>query len=54
MSSNCKALPGRPRSERHIWIPGTHNPYTFDLWSLGPDGVEGGDDIVNWSESADA
>lgn len=35
-------------------IPGTHNPYTFDLWSLGPDGVEGGDDIVNWSESTDA
>jgi len=29
-------------------IPGEHNPYSFDLWSLGPDGVEGGDDIQNW------
>lgn len=30
-------------------IPGEHNPQSFDLWSLGPDGVEGGDDITNWS-----
>jgi len=30
-------------------IPGDHNPQTFDIWSLGPDGVEGGDDIANWS-----
>lgn len=33
-------------------VPGTHNPHSFDLWSFGPDGVEGGDgagaDIVNW------
>ncbi|MBJ20786.1 MAG: type II secretion system major pseudopilin GspG [bacterium] len=29
-------------------VPGEHNAYTFDLWSLGPDGVEGGDDIQNW------
>ena len=29
-------------------IPGEHNPQTFDIWSLGPDGVEGGDDIANW------
>ncbi len=29
-------------------IPGEHNAYSFDLWSLGPDGVEGGDDIQNW------
>ncbi|HEB91351.1 MAG TPA: type II secretion system protein GspG [Deltaproteobacteria bacterium] len=32
-------------------IPGTHNPHSFDIWSLGPDGVEGNDDITNWSES---
>jgi general secretion pathway protein G len=32
-------------------IPGTKNPHSFDLWSLGPDGVEGGDDIANWSTS---
>ena len=30
-------------------IPGTNNPHSFDLWSLGPDGVEGGDDIANWT-----
>lgn len=35
-------------------IPGNHNPYTFDLWSYGPDGVEGGDDIMNWDEASDA
>ena len=32
--------------------PGSHNSHSFDLWSLGPDGVEGGEgdgaDIVNW------
>lgn len=35
-------------------VPGQHNPYTFDIWSLGPDGVEGGDDIQNWDSSGDA
>ncbi len=30
-------------------IPGTNNPHSFDLWSLGPDGVEGTDDIANWT-----
>ena len=35
--------------------PGEHNPYTFDIWSFGPDGVEGGDDdIANWTISSDA
>lgn len=29
--------------------PGTHNN-DYDLYSLGPNGVEGGDDIGNWSE----
>ena len=29
-------------------MPGEKNPYTFDIWSYGPDGVEGGDDIQNW------
>ena len=32
-------------------IPGTNNPHSFDIWSLGPDGVEGGDDIANWTTS---
>ena len=35
--------------------PGEHNPYTFDIWSYGPDGVEGGDDdITNWTSQSDA
>lgn len=34
-------------------MPGEHNPYTFDIWSYGPDGVEGGDDIANWSTDND-
>ena len=28
--------------------PGVRNPGTYDLWSLGPDGVESADDIGNW------
>ena len=32
-------------------IPGEHNPQTFDIWSIGPDGVEGGDDIANWEQA---
>lgn len=28
--------------------PGTRNPETYDLFSLGKDGVESDDDIVNW------
>ena len=35
-------------------IPGSNNPHSFDLWSLGPDGVEGGDDIANWTINEEA
>jgi general secretion pathway protein G len=29
--------------------PGTHNPYSLDVFSMGPDGREGGgDDVGNW------
>ncbi len=30
--------------------PGSNNPESFDLYSLGPDGREGGDDITNWTK----
>ena len=30
--------------------PGTHRTYDYDLFSLGHDGQEGKDDIVNWEE----
>lgn len=37
-------------------IPGTHHPTSFDLWSRGADGVDGGDgqgtDIGNWEAQA--
>ena len=30
-------------------LPGNHNPDTYDVWSFGPDGVDGtADDIGNW------
>ncbi|MEN8184882.1 MAG: type II secretion system major pseudopilin GspG [Myxococcota bacterium] len=36
--------------------PGSHNTYGFDLWSLGADGVPGGEDtdadIGNWAEES--
>jgi general secretion pathway protein G len=31
--------------------PGIHNPKTYDVWSLGPDGIESSDDIGNWESS---
>lgn len=39
---------------KHAWNyrqPGTHNPEGYDLWSNGPDGVDGSDDdIANWAK----
>ena len=30
--------------------PGEHNPESYDLWSIGPDGQDGtDDDIGNWT-----
>ena len=32
--------------------PGTHNPDGYDVWSFGPDGIDGTeDDIGNWNLS---
>ena len=36
---------GNPYQYRY---PGTHNASGFDLYSMGPDGREGNDDIANW------
>lgn len=30
--------------------PGTHRTYDYDLYSLGRDGIESQDDVVNWSQ----
>lgn len=34
--------------EYNYAIPGTHNPRGFDVWSKGPKGEEGEEDIGNW------
>ncbi|HOX54030.1 MAG: type II secretion system major pseudopilin GspG [Candidatus Omnitrophica bacterium] len=48
-----KKMPIDPWSRSYIYVsPGIHNPEDYDLYSYGPDGVEGGgDDINNWEES---
>jgi general secretion pathway protein G len=41
-------------NEYQYLSPGTHNPYSFDVWSLGADGAPGGEgndaDVGNWSD----
>jgi len=45
-----KKIPKDPWGHPYIYkCPGTHNPKSYDLYSYGPDGKEGGgDDITNW------
>ncbi len=45
-----KKIPKDPWGNPYIYkCPGTHNPGSYDLYSYGPDGKEGGgDDITNW------
>jgi general secretion pathway protein G len=45
-----KKIPKDPWGNPYIYkCPGTHNPSSYDLYSYGPDGKEGGgDDITNW------
>ncbi|MDD5020334.1 MAG: type II secretion system major pseudopilin GspG [Candidatus Omnitrophica bacterium] len=47
-----KKKPVDPWGRAYVYqSPGEHNTGSFDLYSLGKDGVEGGDDdIVNWDE----
>ncbi len=47
-------LPADPWGNAYQYrYPGQHNQKSFDLWSFGPDGQDGGeDDIGNWSQSA--
>lgn len=49
------AVPSDPWGEPFQYVqPGSHNPYTFDLWSLGADSAPGGEDVDaevgNWSD----
>jgi general secretion pathway protein G len=45
-------IPLDPWKNAYIYdCPGKHNPTTYDLMSIGPDGREGGDDdITNWQQ----
>lgn len=45
-------IPSDPWGNRFQYrSPGIHNPESYDLWSLGPDGLESSDDIGNWSDA---
>jgi general secretion pathway protein G len=44
-----RGVPNDPWGNQYVYrYPGRNNPTGFDLYSLGPDGREGGDDITNW------
>jgi general secretion pathway protein G len=44
-----RGVPNDPWGNPYVYkSPGTHNPNGFDLYSMGPDGREGNDDIGNW------
>lgn len=46
-----RGLPSDPWGHPYVYrYPGQHNPSGFDLYSLGPDGREGTDDIDNWTQ----
>ena len=44
-----KKVPKDPWNREYVYAyPGTHNKDSYDLASLGADGVESKDDITNW------
>jgi general secretion pathway protein G len=44
-----KKVPKDPWGRDYVFVsPGAHNPESYDLSSLGPDGTESRDDITNW------
>jgi len=46
-----RGVPNDPWGTPYVYrLPGQHNTSSYDLYSCGPDGQEGGtDDITNWS-----
>ncbi|MFH1655808.1 MAG: type II secretion system major pseudopilin GspG [Candidatus Omnitrophota bacterium] len=48
-----RRIPTDPWRRSYVYVsPGIHNLEDYDLYSYGPDGVEGGgDDITNWEEA---
>lgn len=51
-----RKIPLDPWGRSYVYVcPGVHNQEDYDLYSYGPDGVEGGgDDVINWEEQAEA
>jgi general secretion pathway protein G len=50
-----KGIPVDPWGNAYVYrYPGTQNQGGFDLYSMGPDGREGNDDITNWTTNAPA
>jgi general secretion pathway protein G len=48
-----KKLPKDPWARDYVYkAPGDRNKDGYDLYSLGGDGKEGGDDVTNWEETA--
>ena len=47
-----KQIPLDPWGNQYLYAcPGRHNPASFDVWSAGPDMVDGTeDDIGNWEQ----
>jgi general secretion pathway protein G len=47
-----KQIPVDPWGNPYVYvIPGKHNRRAFDLWSNGPDGIQGtADDVDNWRQ----
>lgn len=44
-----RGLPKDPWGNEYVYkTPGQNNPSSYDLYSFGPDGREGNDDIGNW------
>lgn len=44
-------IPVDPWNNAYVYrFPGQHNTSGYDLFSMGPDGREGNDDIDNWSQ----
>jgi general secretion pathway protein G len=45
-----KGVPKDPWGNDYLYqYPGTHNPHSYDLSSMGADGTQSGDDITSWS-----
>lgn len=47
-----RRVPADPWGRPYVYrFPGAHNPNGYDLFSVGPDGREGGgDDVTNWAQ----